>query len=189
MMIFLGVVMMSGAMGQGMKPKAQSKTLKITVEGVSDAEKARINSTYPINANGLITMWKIGRIDTKEKTIEQLEKKIAAAYRRAEIYDRPVFRIAGPFVRGGGKFVSYSVGGQVKKAGRYQWKKGETLGHAVEMAGGATPYGATGRVKLYRNGKVYVYNLGVKKHANVKIYHGDLIEVPQRIAVPKPAGK
>lgn len=184
-MIFLGVVMILGAMGQEMKPKAQSRVLKISIEGVPVSEKARIDATYSISPAGFITMWKIGKIDTKEKTSDELEKGIAAAYQRAEIYDRPIFKIVGPIIRNGGVAGRFVVGGHVRNPGSFAWKEGGTLGEAIGTAGGATPYGATGRVKLYRNGRVYVYNLGVKKHGNVKIYRGDLIEVQQKNHVGK----
>ncbi|MFT6178064.1 MAG: tetratricopeptide (TPR) repeat protein [Akkermansiaceae bacterium] len=77
-------------------------------------------------------------------------------------------------------WIDITVGGQVKKPGVLTLYPGVTLYHAIQEAGGETPFGAINRVKLYRNGQVYTYNLKMDKHKGVKLYPGDLVEVPQK---------
>ncbi|YCM43193.1 VIT domain-containing protein [Verrucomicrobiaceae bacterium 227] len=73
------------------------------------------------------------------------------------------------------------IGGQVKRPGKVELKGGATLYQAVEAAGGAPPFGAMNRVKLYRNGTVYTYDLRRDAHKSVQLYEGDMVEVPQKI--------
>jgi protein involved in polysaccharide export with SLBB domain len=54
-----------------------------------------------------------------------------------------------------------------------------TLYSAIQGAGGETPYAAMNRVKLYRNGQAYVYDMKRQDHKGVKIYSRDVIEVPE----------
>jgi len=75
-------------------------------------------------------------------------------------------------------WVEVIVGGQVKRVGAVVLPFGASLSDAVQAAGGATPFGATNRMKLYRNGKVYTYDLRLIAHQKVRIYSDDIIEVP-----------
>lgn len=189
--IFLTLVMLpvaSGQLIQPANPDTARRRLHISIGGVPDSEKARITGIYPVDLDGFLTMWKVGKIDTKKKTKSELAKEIAAAYTKAKIYDRPVFQVISNGSSDRDTPV-ITIGGQVKKAGQYRWSKGETLGSAVTVAGGATAYGALRRVRLYRNGKGYTYNLELEKHRGVKIYPRDLIEVPQKSIFWKPAKK
>ncbi len=76
--------------------------------------------------------------------------------------------------------VDVTIGGQVRKPGRYSLVVGATLGKALEAAGGPTAYGAINRVKLYRGGRVYAYNMKLEEHRGVRIFQSDVIEVPQK---------
>ena len=73
----------------------------------------------------------------------------------------------------------------MRGAGQKVWKKGMTLAGAVALAGGATPFGALNRVKLYRRGKVYAFDLRKKKDQMIKVYPQDIIEVPQKNFEPR----
>lgn len=48
-----------------------------------------------------------------------------------------------------------------------------------EGSGGASPYAALNRVRLYRNGKRYQFNLTDRARKPVKVYPRDVIEVPE----------
>lgn len=76
--------------------------------------------------------------------------------------------------------IMVAVGGQVKRPGSYEMKAGITLMEAVSVAGGETPFGAMNRVKLFRHGKVYTYDLRNDRHKGVKLYEGDMVDVPQK---------
>jgi protein involved in polysaccharide export with SLBB domain len=54
-----------------------------------------------------------------------------------------------------------------------------TLYSAIQGAGGESPYAAMNRVRLYRNGKKYEYDMKRQDHKSVKIYVRDVIEVPE----------
>ncbi len=77
-------------------------------------------------------------------------------------------------------WVEVMVGGQVREPGKKLLSFGSTLFDAVKASGDVTPFGATNRVKLYRNGQVYTYNLKTEVHRGVRVYTGDLVEVPEK---------
>lgn len=167
------------------KPK---QTLQITITGVPTVEQGRLNGAYPVSADGYIDMWKIGRVKAAGLKSAQLASSIANKFRTAQIYSDPVFQVlnraaseeemrAKQLVMDTKRF---TVGGQVQRPGQQQWTEGTTLYAAVQSAGGPSPFGAVNRVKLFRNGKVYVYNLKVDAHKSLVIYAGDQIEVPQK---------
>jgi len=163
------------ASGQTIKP---NQPLEIKVLGVPPSEQARLNSSYQVSSSGTITLWEIGVVRASGRTPSQLAASIAAAYKAKGIYTSPNFQVTTPT---DGALVQkrFTVGGQVKSPGPKPYTNGLTLYTAVQTAGGKTPFGATNRVKLFRNGKVHVYNLKDDRHKRVKIYPGDSIEVPQ----------
>lgn len=182
--LLLSVLAVASAYGE-IKVK---QTLQITITGVPISEQGRLNSSYPVSTDGYIEMWKIGRVRASGLTSAQLATSIASKFRAAQIYSSPVFQVLNPAdlsdearkkqqVEDTQKF---TIGGQVKAAGQRQWTKGLTLYAAIQSAGGETTYGATNRVKLYRNRNVYTYNLKVDAHKSVKVYPKDIIEVPQK---------
>lgn len=174
--LIVGALSLASAFGQ-IRP---NQTLSISITGVPTAEQARLNSTYPVSASGYITMWKIGSIKASGLSEANLAASIAAKYKAAQIYTSPVFQILSSQSEKTKDVLSFTVGGQVRGPGQKPWTEGMTLYSAVQAAGGETPYGATNRVKLYRNGQVYTYNLNIDKHKNVKVYNKDLIDVPQK---------
>ena len=77
-------------------------------------------------------------------------------------------------------WIEITVGGQVNEPGRKLLPIGSTLYEAVQAAGGPTAFGAINRVKLFRNGKVYTYNLKMDSHKTVRVYPNDFVEMPQK---------
>lgn len=156
----------------------QMLTIKIT--GVPAAEKETIDAVYQVSDSGHINMWKIDSVKAAGLSPEQLAARIAAKYRAAEIYTNPTFIITSNLDAGDAAQKMFTVGGQVRSPGPKPWSVGMTLFGAVQSAGGGTPFAATNRVTLLRNGKRYTYNLKLDKHKSLKIYERDLIEVPQK---------
>lgn len=76
-------------------------------------------------------------------------------------------------------WIQVTVGGQVRRGGRLSLESGSTLLGAIQAAGGETPYGAMNRVKLYRQGKAYTYDMKIPEHQKVRLYSGDVVEVPE----------
>ncbi len=181
--LFLIALTILSAQGQ-IKPK---QTLEITITGVPISEQGRLNGAYPVSVDGYIDMWKIGKVRAAGLKSAQLASSIAAKFQSAQIYTDPVFQVlnraaaeeekrAKELVKDTKKF---TVGGQVTRPGQQQWTEGTTLYGAVQSAS-PTPFGALNRVKLYRNGKVYTYNLKTDTHKGLLIYANDLIEVPEK---------
>ncbi len=173
--IILLVLSVALSSGQGIQA---NQTLEIKVLGVPPSEQARLNSSYQVSSSGTVTLWEIGVIKASGRTPNQLAAAIAAAYKEKGIYTSPNFQVTTPT---DGALVQkrFTVGGQVKVPGPKPYTNGLTLYTAIQTAGGKTPFGATNRVKLFRNGKVYTYNLMDDRYKNIKIYPGDAIEVPQ----------
>ena len=155
-----------------------NQPLEIKVLGVPPSEQARLNSSYQVSSSGTITLWEIGVIRASGRTPNQLAASIAAAYKAKGIYTSPNFQVTTT-TDGGLVQKRFTVGGQVKSPGPKPYTNGLTLYTAVQTAGGKTAFGATNRVKLFRNGKVYQYDLNNDQHKRIKIYPGDAIEVPQ----------
>lgn len=73
-----------------------------------------------------------------------------------------------------------TVGGEVHEPGPLPFRWDTTLAKAVQAAGGATASGATERIKLYRGGDVFTYDLGNPKEASLTLQRSDIVEVPTR---------
>ncbi len=193
--LLLAALTVASAYGQ-IKAK---HTLDIKITGVPISEQGRLNGNYPVSADGYIEMWKIGKVRAAGYKSSQLATSIAAKFKAAQIYSSPVFQVMNTdevaetnrakqaaedkAIRDAERVKDtkkFTVGGQVNRRGQIQWTDGINLFAAVQSAGGETPFGAINRVKLYRNGQVYTYNLKVDKHKGVKIYPNDLIEVPEK---------
>ena len=155
------------------------QTLTISIIGVPVSEKGRLDATYSVSSTGHIEMWMIGKVKVSGLTKSNLATKISTEYKKAEIYTYPVFQgCSGADVR---SLVSYfyTVCGEVRAPGQKQWTEGMTLYSAIQGAGGESPYAAMNRVRLYRNGKKYEYDMKRQEHKAVKIYVRDVIEVPE----------
>jgi len=156
-----------------------NQALQISIQGVPASEAARLNSRYQVSASGYITMWQIGQIKAAGKTKNALGATIASAYKAKGIYTSPTFQVIS---QSDDQVVAktFTVGGQVRQPGPKPYRDGVTLFEAVQAAGGATPFGAMNRVKLFRGGKMKVYNLKNDKTKAIRIYADDTIEVPQK---------
>ena len=156
------------------------QTLTVAITGVPVSEKGRIDNTYTVSESGTVTMWMIGTVKASGMSKTAFASSIARKYQAAEIYTHPVFQVNSKEDITTMDKQIFTVGGQVRSAGQKQWTEGMTLYSAVQSAGGETAYGAMGRVKLYRNGRAYEYDLKRQDHKAVKVYPRDVIEVPQK---------
>ena len=74
-----------------------------------------------------------------------------------------------------------TVGGHVRRPGPVALTKTSTLYEVIQNAGGATEFGAIGRVKVFRDGKLHgTYNLKEDAQKMTKVVAGDTIEIPQK---------
>ncbi|MGB0143646.1 MAG: polysaccharide biosynthesis/export family protein [Akkermansiaceae bacterium] len=169
--------LMTVASAQSIRP---NQILRISITGVPVSEKGRLDNEYSVSASGNITMWQIGTIKASGLTKTQLADAIASRYKAAEIYTSPVFQVYSKSDDGALDNQLVTIGGQVRAPGQRQWTKGMNLYSAIQAAGGETPYGAMNRVKLYRRGEVYQYDMKERRSKAIEIFPNDIIEVPQK---------
>ena len=79
-----------------------------------------------------------------------------------------------------GKQETLSIGGQVASPGPIHWHQGITLLESIETARGVTEFGSLRRVKVFRSGKQYQYDLTKPEGQNILLEANDTIEVPQK---------
>ena len=160
-------------------PIQSGRAIQITIQGVPPTEAARINGTYPVSDAGYVRLWSIGNIKAAGVDSATLGQRIEAAYRAAEIYTSPTIQVLSD---SSDRLVEQmlTVGGKVRAPGAKPWNSGMTLFDAVMAAGGPTEFGAMNRVKLYRNSRVYTYDLTKGEHKLLKVYANDTIDVPQK---------
>lgn len=159
------------------------QTLQISITGVPVAEKGRLDNVYSVSAGGTITMWQIGSVRAAGLTKTELARTIAEKYKAAEIYTDPVFQVFSDSDKNARDNQLLTIGGQVRQPGQRQWTEGMTLYGAIQSAGGETAFGAMNRVKLYRRGKVYQYDMKEQRSKAILVYPNDTIEVPQTNAL------
>lgn len=164
--------------GGGAESKiGNENSLEIRITGVPKVDQLRLNSTYPVDKDGMVFLWKIGKIKAKGKTRSDLAKEISEAYQKEGVYKTAIFMIlsrdSNPKAEG-----LFTIGGQVKAPGHKTWKKGMTLSDAFKAGGGVTSL-ADFKVKLCRNGKVFTYDRRDAATGQLKVLIKDQISVLQ----------
>ncbi|GAA5478100.1 hypothetical protein Hhel01_01598 [Haloferula helveola] len=76
-----------------------------------------------------------------------------------------------------------TVGGNVRTPGPVEIRPGQVIGEAIAAAGGANEFGAIQRVRLYRAGKVYEYDLSQEAPPAIFLQPEDVIKVPQKMVL------
>ena len=76
--------------------------------------------------------------------------------------------------------IRVSVGGFVRLPGRKEFPATTNLAEAIELSGGATPFGSIRRVELYREGKKWSYDIRKDAHRKVILHDNDTVNVPQK---------
>jgi len=79
------------------------------------------------------------------------------------------------------RMLHITIGGFVHRPGRYSLPMKTTLQGAILKAGGATPFGATRRTAVYRNGRRTVFDLRKDSAKNYPLLNHDTINVPQKM--------
>ncbi len=111
----------------------------------------------------------------------ELETALKAEFAKQEIYQNAEFQVLSGNICGW-TVTMVTVGGEVKKPGPVSFTDGITLWQAIQAAGGTSDFADSKQVKLFRGGKIQVYNLDDLKSREVKLILGDVIEV---LRVPK----
>lgn len=154
-------------------------TLHISIKGVPMDDKGLIDGKYRVGESGKIKIPITGdMIVVNGLTNEQVSRKIEAAYKDSKIYQEPVIEVLN-MVKDDPKVQALTVGGQVKRPGAVEWRKGMTLQQAIQLAGDRTPF-ASKYVFLTRNGEKNTYNTKLLEHQNIEVKAGDTVEVKQK---------
>ena len=162
-------------------------TVKISLKGVPAAEQVKVNGEYQVRDSGNIRIPIINvNIQTAGKTPEQVERSIESAFKSAEIYTAPTISLQ---VIADGKVPSkvISVGGQVKRPGRVQFRDGMTLAEAIQEAGDRSIFASKYLYLTRKNkeGKLIRSKLNFKdpKVQSLRMYPNDLITIPQKSGI------
>jgi polysaccharide export outer membrane protein len=153
--------------------------IKLEIKGVPDEEKTDLNGEYTIGENGTIPLPYIDDPVAVGEKPSALARKIASAYREAEIYTNPTFVInadSEASVR------VISITGGVKQGGAINFYDGITLLRAISQAGGLSDFAKSKEVRLIRKGEAIEYNLNDiagGKEADPRLDPGDQIVVPE----------
>ncbi len=155
-------------------------SVQISIMGVPQEEKTKIDSMYFVASNGTINMPFIGTIRAAGKRPEVLAAAIQSSYRAAQIYTNPTIQVVSTAEEGGVQEQRVHLGGQVRTPGPIPFTKGLTIYQAVQTAGGTTEFGSQRRVKLYRNGKISTLDITDPQYMRVPLQPNDTIEVERK---------
>ena len=165
--------------GQAQSRIVPNQAINIKILGVPAKDQGNITAVYNVSSSGIIRMWYLSDIKASGLTTDQLARKIESLYKAKQIFTNPTVQV---FAGSDEKLVDklITVGGDVRSPGAKPHTRGMTLYSAIMAAGGVTEFGRQTEIKLYRNGRTYVYNLKVEAHRMLKIYPNDTLHVPRK---------
>ncbi len=157
----------------------RNQAVSISVQGVPDADRSTINSTYPVSQNGTINMPYIGEVRAAGLLPERLAANLQERYREAQIYTNPTFQV---IATSSDDIVQQvvTVGGYVGRPGPVPYRNGLTLWQAIQAAGGENAFGSIRRVRLFRGEESREYDLRNDEAKRIPLRPNDTIEVPQK---------
>jgi polysaccharide biosynthesis/export protein len=112
--------------------------LKIAFPGAIE-----LTQTQTIQADGKINLPYIGEVDAAGRTIGDLQRRLEALY-------KPQLQNTTVVVTLETSVTPVSIGGAVKKPGKYVFDRPTTVLQAIMEAGGTDQFGTLGKVKLIR---------------------------------------
>ena len=167
----------------GMLPVAAQilpgRAIQITISGVPNEEKGRIDAMYPVSEAGNITMPYIGTVKAAGMLAEQLAAVLQQRYKSAGIYTEPIFNI----IDSNAKTIDQQtvfLGGDIRRPGPVPFTRGLTLYQAVQAAGGVSEFGSMRRIALFRNGRRTEHDLTDARQMNTTLEPNDTIDIPRR---------
>jgi len=159
--------------------------IKISLKGVPLAEQQKVDGDYRVRDSGNIRIPIINvNIQAAGKKPEQLERSIEVAFVKAQIYSAPTISVQ---IFEGEKDIIQnilSVGGQVRKPGRVQFRDNMTVAEAIQQAGDRTPFASKYFYLTRKNKKGKLerkkYNFNEPEVQTLKVFPEDLIMIPQK---------
>ncbi len=164
----------SNATAGGLSPDSQFPTYKIgarTKLKVTVFKEDDLSGVYTTDASGRFALPLIGEVKANGLTARQLEKEVTDRLKGRYLVDPKVTVVVE-------NYTPFYAMGEVKKIGEHQFKEGLNVVGAVAIAGGYTPRGNSRYVYIRRVGETKEREFPVA--ANVYIYPGDTIRVPER---------
>jgi protein involved in polysaccharide export with SLBB domain len=155
------------------------RAIQISVQGVPNEEKNRIDAVYPVSESGNISMPFIGTVRAAGLLSEQLGSILQQRYKSAGIYTDPIFHVIDSDAKKIDQQVVY-FGGDVRRTGPIPYNRNLTLYQALQAAGGQNEFGSIKRVAVFRNGKRTLYDLTNPQHMDVLLQPNDTIDVPRK---------
>jgi len=133
------------------EPKEEQLQYKVGLGDVLDIsvlEHDELKTKAPVTSDGLISFPYIGSIKVKGMTLSEIEKEISkrlsSSYIKYPVVSVTLTRFES---------VKFFVYGEVKNPGRFTLEGNMTVLKAISAAGGITPDGLYGKVKLRRKQK------------------------------------
>ena len=168
-----------GTPGFGAQIQA-GKSIKVTISGVPDRDRAEITGLYPVAETATINMPHIGEIRAAGMGTAQLQVALQEHYKQKGIFTNPTIQVIDTTIVDGVSHETVMVGGHVKNSGPVPFAAQLTLWGAVQAAGGATEFGSMHRVKLLREGKIRTLDATRAEIMQIPLQRDDSIEVPQK---------
>ena len=156
---------------------AAGNTFVLRISGVPAEDIAQVGGNYTISSAGTVKLPYLDReIAASGLTATELQNKIAALYKSADIYTGPNVVVSTGTA---GLEMIITVGGEVRNPADVPFRPGLNLFGAINRAGGPTEYGNMKKVKLIRGNSEKVYDLKkVTSSNNPELQAGDQVIVP-----------
>jgi polysaccharide export outer membrane protein len=140
--------------------------IRVTVFG-----EDKLTGEYDIDPSGFVSLPLAGTVQAAGLTKSDLEQTLTKKFKGSYLRDPKVtVDIAN--------FRPFYVLGEVLKPGEYPYKSGLTVLSAIAVAGGQTYRASNSRILIKRAGETQLKEYSLS--ADVPIYPGDLIQLPQR---------
>jgi polysaccharide export outer membrane protein len=155
-------------------------------------EDPGLNRSALVSPDGRISFPLAGGVPAAGRTLEELQTDLATRIGSNFAVTPSVFisleQVAPPRVsKGGGAVATIEifVMGESANSGKLDVERGTTLLQAFAQMGGFSPFAATKRVQLRRDGKIYTISYdaierGTSNAGATVLQDGDVIVVPQR---------
>lgn len=172
--LLLGISL--AAASAGLEPGDQ---IRVTLRGVSSTEQNEINGQYRVGESGMVRLplLKSG-VKASGLTLEQFARAVEAAYVAEGIYSRPAIEAEAVNGNEVQEEAVVSVGGHVKRAGQFPFRKGMTVLQAIDAAGGRNEFGGR-NVLLVRDGKQFCLDFRNLRHKNIRLRPDDSLQIEQ----------
>lgn len=166
----------------GLEPGDQ---IRLTLRGVSIAGQNEVNGQYRVGESGMVRLPLLkGGVKAAGLTLEQFARAAEAAYLSEGIYSRPAIEaeaVNGTEVQ---EQAVVSVGGHVRRAGQFPFRKDMTVLQAVDAAGGRNEFGSR-NVLLVRTGKQYCLDFANIRHKSIRLRPDDSLQIEQKGVVDR----